>query len=76
MIASLALSGCATTATTTGAAGEPITVKAGFGNRVTVVPITVEPSPVIVAAGERLAAVAGNAALAEIADRVERSAER
>ena len=54
-LAAFVLGGCASTVTTRFADGREQTIKAGFGNRLaTQEGVAVEPSEIVVSAGERL----------------------
>jgi hypothetical protein len=50
----IALAGCASTLTTTSPDGVKTDMRVGFGNRIVSPPLTIEPSPVVVSAGERV----------------------
>ena len=54
ILAALILTGCATTVTSTNTAGQPVSMKVGFGNRITTADYTVEPSEVVTNAAERV----------------------
>lgn len=48
------LAGCGTTVTSTNDLGQPVTMKVGFGNRITTKDYVVEPSEVVTNAAERV----------------------
>lgn len=50
----VSLFGCSTTVTSTNAVGQPVSMKVGFGNRITTQDYTVEPSEVVTNAAERV----------------------
>lgn len=54
LLSALFLFGCTTTTRTTHPDGTVTEIKAGFGNRTQTPQVTIEPSPVVVEAGERL----------------------
>lgn len=60
--ACVGLTGCASTVTGTGADGNPVTMKVGFGNRITTPGYTVEPAETVVNSAERVSMHAINTA--------------
>ena len=62
------LCACASTIETTRPDGEKELIKVGFGNRISRDKLTVEPSPAVVEAGERLAKTASTEVLTRVID--------
>lgn len=54
LMSALLMFGCSSTAITTYPDGRVLEIRSGFGNRINTPEVVVEPSPVVVEAGERL----------------------
>ncbi len=55
MLAATCLSGCASTVSGVDAAGRPMSIKVGYGNRITAPGYIIEPSEAVVNSAERTA---------------------